>query len=91
MATVRVHPLQLEYSVSDGRQTCGRCGAEERWTASVEPTVTGPRLHRTLHLVHLVREHYGDLTATFAPAERKKESNVADDVAVDDDADDTES
>ncbi|HWE90301.1 MAG TPA: hypothetical protein VG317_12645 [Pseudonocardiaceae bacterium] len=87
MATVRVHPIQLEYSVSGGRQTCSRCGAEETWTASVEPTVSGPRLHRTLHLVHLVREHYADLTGTFAPAERKKESTVADDVAADGDAD----
>ncbi|HEX7659809.1 MAG TPA: hypothetical protein VF444_10030 [Pseudonocardiaceae bacterium] len=85
MATVRVHPLQLEYSLTDGRQTCALCGAEEKWTAAAEPTVRGPRLQRTLHLVHLVREHRDQVSATFAPSERSKETTVSDDVATDED------
>lgn len=80
MATVRVHPVQLQYSLSNGRQTCALCGAEEKWTAGAEPTVSGPRLHRTLHLVHLVREHRDEVTKSLAPAERAKDTTVTDDV-----------
>ncbi|GAA0512724.1 hypothetical protein GCM10011581_03190 [Saccharopolyspora subtropica] len=77
MATVRVHPIQLEYTArSDGTQTCNLCGAEERWTASNKPTVFGDALRRSLHLVHLVREHKVDVRATFSASERKKEKWV---------------
>ncbi|MBB5159714.1 hypothetical protein BJ970_007313 [Saccharopolyspora phatthalungensis] len=77
MAQVRVHPIQLEYSVAkDDKQTCNLCGAEERWTSKQQPTVFGDALKRSLHLVHLVRNHLPDIQATFSAAERKKEKWV---------------
>jgi hypothetical protein len=49
MARVRVHPIQLKYSVAkDGKQTRKLCGAQERWTSKQEPTVSGDALRRTL-------------------------------------------
>ncbi|MGW3472194.1 hypothetical protein [Saccharopolyspora spinosa] len=77
MATVRVHPIQLEYSVAkDDTQTCNLCGAEERWTSKQQPTVFGDALKRSLHLVHLVKAHLPDVQNTFTPAERKKEKDI---------------
>lgn len=74
MAQVRVHPIQLEYSVTkDDKQTCNLCGAEELWTAKNQPTVHGDALKRSLHLIHLVKDHLPDVQATFSPAERRKE------------------
>ncbi len=77
MAQVRVHPIQLEYSVAkDDTQKCNLCGAEERWTSKHQPTVFGDAMKRSLHLVHLVhlvKNHLPDVQATFSPAERQKE------------------
>jgi hypothetical protein len=78
MATVSVHPIQRQFTVADGKQSCLLCGAEERWTAQAEPLIQGPALQRTLHLVHLVRAHLADVQATFSSAERKKEIGVHD-------------
>ncbi|MGH3720081.1 MAG: hypothetical protein ACRDRI_14815 [Pseudonocardiaceae bacterium] len=78
MATVSVHPIQREFSLAGGKQSCRLCGAEERWTASAEPLIQGPALQRTLHLVHLVRAHLADVQATFSATERKKEITVHD-------------
>ncbi|HWR48910.1 MAG TPA: hypothetical protein VN327_15065 [Pseudonocardiaceae bacterium] len=78
MATVSVHPIQREFTLTDGKQICRLCGAEERWTANAEPLIQGPALQRTLHLVHLVRAHLADVQATFSSGERKKEITVYD-------------
>lgn len=75
MATARVHPIQLAYSVGD-EQTCNLCGAVEQWTASAAPGIDGPALHRTLHLVHLVRAHLADVQVSLHPDERKKEVTI---------------
>lgn len=74
-----MHPIQREFALTDGKQVCRLCGAEERWTAQAEPPIQGPALQRTLHLVHLVRAHLADVQATFSAAERKEEITVYDD------------
>lgn len=78
MVMVRMHPIQREFTLAGGKQSCNLCGAEERWTARAESPVQGPALQRTLHLVHLVKAHLSDVQATFAPTERKKEVTVQD-------------
>lgn len=76
MATIKVHPVQLAYSTKGRVQTCNLCGAEETWTASVPPLVTGDALARTLHMVHLVKSHLSEVQQTFTPAERAKEVSL---------------
>lgn len=78
VTTLRVHPIQREFSLVNGRQSCNLCGAEERWTAQAAPPTQGPALQRTLHLVHLVKAHLKDVQATFTPMERKKEVTFQD-------------
>jgi hypothetical protein len=79
VATISVHPIQREFALTNGRQVCRLCGAEERWTAQAEPPIQGAALQRTLHLVHLVRAHLAEVQATFSAAERKKEITISDD------------
>ncbi len=82
MATIRVHPIQLKYHVGrDGKQTCKLCGAEERWRSKQRPTVSGDALKRTVHLVHLMKEHISDVQSTFSARERKKEKWIEADQA----------
>lgn len=72
-ASVKVHPLQLEYTTKSGTQTCNLCGTEEKWTAQHQPTTEGEALNRSLHLVHLVKDHLPEVQKTFTNAERAKE------------------
>lgn len=78
MPMLRMHPIQREYTQAGAEQTCNLCGAQERWTAALEPTVTGEALRRTLHLVHLVKEHLPEIQGTFTPSGRKQEIQVSD-------------
>ena len=76
MAKIKVHPIQLQYSVTDDEQVCDLCGAKEQWTASVAPPVEGAALSRSLHLVHLVRAHHEEVMNTFKSSERAKRVSI---------------
>ena len=70
---VRVHPIQQAFTVTDDAQVCDLCGAEEFWTATTIPAVSAGVIPRSIHLVHLVKEHLADVQATFSPKGRSEE------------------
>ena len=76
MAKVRVHPIQQAFTVTDDAQVCDLCGAEEFWTATTIPAVPGGVITRSVHLVHLVREHLADVERANSAAGLAEEITV---------------